>query len=66
MQVTINGEARQIPDHLNLQELLGHLNLGAERVAIERNREIIKRERWSAVQVQAGDQLEIVHLVGGG
>lgn len=66
MQVTINGEARQIPDNLSLQQLLGHLNLSAGRVAIEHNREIIKRERWPTVQIEAGDQLEIVHLVGGG
>lgn len=66
MQVTLNGDACQIPDNLNLQELLRHLKLDEKRVAIERNHEIVKRERWPGVQVEAGDQLEIVHLVGGG
>ena len=54
------------PDQLSLQELLRHLNLSEDRVAIERNREIVKRQRWPSVRVEAGDHLEIVHLVGGG
>lgn len=66
MQVVLNGEPREIPDNLSLEALVGYLQLKVERVAIERNREIIKRERWSEVQVAPGDELEIVHLVGGG
>ncbi|OFV85046.1 MAG: thiamine biosynthesis protein ThiS [Acidobacteria bacterium RIFCSPHIGHO2_02_FULL_67_57] len=66
MQVTLNGEPRELPDNLTLQELLQRLQLDADRVAVEHNREIIKRDRWATVKVQAGDQLEIVHLVGGG
>lgn len=66
MQVTINGQARQIPENLSLRELLQHLNLSEDRVAIECNQEIVRRERWPTVRVQPGDQLEIVHLVGGG
>ena len=66
MQVTLNGEPRELPDNLTLQELLQRLQLDADRVAVEHNREIIKRDRWATVKVQAGDNLEIVHLVGGG
>jgi len=66
MQVILNGEPREIPAGLTLQSLLEHLKLPQERVAIERNREIIKRGLWGSVAVQPNDQLEIVHLVGGG
>ena len=66
MQVTVNGEPRELPDNLTLQDLLQHLQLSADRVAVEHNREIIKRDRWASVRVRAGDRLEIVHLVGGG
>lgn len=66
MQVTINGELRVVPDNLTLRDLLSHLKLGEERVAVERNREIVGRQHWAAVRVQAGDELEIVHFVGGG
>lgn len=66
MRVVINGEGRDIPNNLSIEELLRHLELRMERVAVERNREIIKRERWGAVQLEEGDRLEIVHFVGGG
>ncbi len=64
--VTINGEARDLPDELTLGELLQFLKLAENRVAIEHNREIVKRDRWTRVRVVAGDRLEIVHFVGGG
>ena len=66
MQVTLNGEPRELPDGLTLQDLLQHLQLDARTVAVEHNREIVHRDRWASVRVQAGDNLEIVHLVGGG
>ncbi len=66
IETTINGETRQVPENLTLRELLRHLKLGEERVAIERNRQIVSREEWETVHVAAGDQLEIVTFVGGG
>ncbi|HEX9763873.1 MAG TPA: sulfur carrier protein ThiS [Candidatus Acidoferrales bacterium] len=64
--VFINGDQREIPENLTLKELLRFLGLKEERVAIERNRGIIKREAWEQVRVEPGDQFEIVQFVGGG
>ena len=66
MQVTINGETREIPESLNVVALLMHLGITAERVAIERNRDILPRAAWQGTSVQAGDSYEIVQFVGGG
>jgi thiamine biosynthesis protein ThiS len=66
MKITINGEAREIPESVSVVAMLAHLELAAERVAIERNREILPRARWRETIVQPGDSYEIVHLVGGG
>jgi sulfur carrier protein len=66
MNITINGEARDVPDGLNVAALLAHLGLATERVAIERNLEILPRAQWEATRVQPGDRYEIVHFVGGG
>ena len=66
MNVTINGESREIPDGLTVSALLEHIGLTAGRVAVERNREILPRDRWPATQVAPGDSYEIVHFVGGG
>ncbi len=66
MTVTINGEAREIPDGLSVVELLGHLGITADRVAIERNRDILPRAQWQGTAVETNDSYEIVHFIGGG
>jgi sulfur carrier protein len=66
MTVTINGERREIPDGLSVAALLDHLNMTRERVALERNLEILPRAQWNAALVRPNDSFEIVHFVGGG
>jgi thiazole synthase/sulfur carrier protein len=66
MDVTINGERREVPEGLTVATLLAHLGMGSDRVAIERNLDILPRVRWNETPVEAGDNLEIVHFVGGG
>lgn len=64
--IHVNGEPREIPQGLNVTELLAHLGLTANRLAIERNLEIVPRGQWGTTAVSGGDRFEIVHLVGGG
>ena len=66
MTVTINGDRREIPDGLSVAAMLDHLNMTRDRVALERNLEILPRAQWDATQVQPNDSFEIVHFVGGG
>jgi thiamine biosynthesis protein ThiS len=66
MTVTINGERREIPDNLTVAGLLVHLGMSEERVAIERNLDILPRARWRETRVQSNDTFEIVQFVGGG
>ncbi|MGB9244047.1 MAG: sulfur carrier protein ThiS [Candidatus Acidiferrales bacterium] len=66
MKITVNGEVRAIPDGLSVAALLQHLEMTAERVAIERNLDILPRAKWQETMVQPDDRFEIVHLVGGG
>jgi len=66
MRVILNGEEREIPNGLTILGLLEYLKLNPERVAIERNREVIPRAAWATVKICEGDRLEIVHFVGGG
>ncbi len=64
--LTINGEPRALPDGLTVAALVQHLGMKGDRIAIERNREIVARDRWATVVLSEGDRLEIVHFVGGG
>jgi len=66
IEITVNGELQKVPEGLDVPRLLAHLGIRAERVAIERNLQILPRARWAATQVASGDRYEIVHLVGGG
>ena len=65
-QIVVNGETRKVPEGLEVSDLISHLGLPADRVAIERNLEILPRSQWVKTAVEAGDRYEIVHLVGGG
>lgn len=66
MTVTINGERHEIPEGLTVAALLQHIGMPAERVAIERNLDILPRAHWLETKVQPNDSFEIVHFVGGG
>jgi thiamine biosynthesis protein ThiS len=66
MKVTINGESREIPEGLTVTALLEHIGMANNRVAIERNRNILPRARWQDTAVEPDDSFEIVHFVGGG
>lgn len=62
----VNGEPRQCPAETSLPELLELLGLNPRLVAVEYNGEILHRQFWADTQMQAGDRLEIVTIVGGG
>jgi sulfur carrier protein len=66
MMVKINGDPREVPDGLNVTALLDHLKMRTDRVAIERNLDILPRALWNETQLQPNDTFEIVHFVGGG
>lgn len=68
MRLQINGEVRNFdsPPPFALSTLIESLGMKADRVAIELNRDIVPRDRWSDTILNDGDQLEIVHFVGGG
>ena len=69
MKLQVNGEQREfadMPPPVTLLMLVEKLGMKADRVAVELNRDIAPRDQWSAMMLKDGDQLEIVHFVGGG
>lgn len=66
MQITVNGEPRQIAEGTSVAGLLVQLDLQPRYVAVERNLEIVPRAGHSQCTLQPGDVLEVVTLVGGG
>ena len=66
VEIVLNGEPRTVPEGFKLDGLLTHLEIPLNRVAVERNRAIVRKADWSATEIAAGDQLEVVWFVGGG
>jgi thiamine biosynthesis protein ThiS len=64
--ITVNGEARTLPASLPLADFLAESGLDTRKVAVERNEEIVPRSAYATTLLQPGDQLEIVHFIGGG
>lgn len=66
MQLYINGEIKELPLKMNLIGVLEHFSLPFERIAIELNKEVVRRKDWSKIEIAEGDRLEVIHFVGGG
>lgn len=66
VSIHVNGEHRRVAAGLTLAQLAADLGLVPEKVAVERNLEIVPRSTLGQVMVEDGDELEIVHFVGGG
>lgn len=64
--VSVNGEERQVPGGTTIADLVLLLALAPERLAIERNLEVVPRIEWDKTYLADGDRIEIVHFVGGG
>ena len=64
--ITINGEPRRVSAGLSVAGLVAELGHKPKKVAVERNLEIVPRSMHGDVMIADGDQLEIVHFVGGG
>jgi thiamine biosynthesis protein ThiS len=66
ISLTLNGEPRRVAAGSSVAELVGELGLNPQKVAVERNMEIVPRSTLAQVILSDGDILEIVHFVGGG
>jgi sulfur carrier protein len=66
LHVELNGEAKELTEETTLLSLIEQLSLAPERVAVELNRDVVRRADWPATRLNDGDHVEIVHFVGGG
>jgi thiamine biosynthesis protein ThiS len=66
LRILINGEGKECEEGISLSALIELLELQPQRIAIELNREVIRRADWKSTVLRNEDRLEIVHFVGGG
>jgi len=66
VRVNVNGEPREVEAGTTVARLVELLALAPERLAVELNREVLRRAHWPETELAEGDRVEIVHFVGGG
>jgi thiamine biosynthesis protein ThiS len=66
MRLRVNGSEREVDGSMTVRALVESLGLGGALVAVERNRVIVPRARHAETSLHDGDEIEIVHFVGGG
>ena len=67
MNIIINGDKYEnLPDGMTLANLLVHLEVPEGKIAVERNLEIVSKSAYETTSLCEGDELEIIHFIGGG
>ncbi|MBI5342569.1 MAG: sulfur carrier protein ThiS [Deltaproteobacteria bacterium] len=66
MEILVNGEPRIVGDGATVRSLLRELSLPESRVAVERNRSLVRKAEFENAALAEGDRIEIVTFVGGG
>ena len=66
MTITLNGEKKQMPDNITVLGLLEFLKIERQRVAVELNLEVVKKDVYATTPVTEGDSLEVVSFMAGG
>ena len=66
MEIRLNGKVREVAEGISIRCLLDELGLHPLRVAVQRNQDIIKRDRYEEVVLQPGDAIEVLTIMAGG
>jgi len=66
MHIQLNGASFELPDGQTVADLLVRLDLVGRRVAVELNLDIVPRSQHASTSLAEGDQVEVVHAIGGG
>lgn len=66
MQVTVNGEVRDVTPDTTIGRLLDGLGLNPKVTVVQRNDDVVSRDAYDTTLLHEGDVLELVRFVGGG
>ena len=66
IKITLNGEEREINSGLTIKDLVEELELDLEKIAVEKDLEIVNIDEFTQIIIDEGSKIEIVHFIGGG
>ncbi len=65
MNIQLNGEKIET-EATTIARLVIELGLEKRTVAVERNLEVVPKSEYADTTIEAGDRIEVVHMIGGG
>lgn len=66
MKIFLNGEEKILPQQMTVAELIAWLELDVQKIAVEKDLEIVGADRFAQTLLDEGSRVEIVHFIGGG
>jgi sulfur carrier protein len=66
VRLILNGEEKLVEGVQTIADLISRYRLNERIVIVEHNRSIVPKEAYASTCLCEGDQIEIVHFVGGG
>lgn len=66
IQLTLNGDPHSLAAGATAADLVEQLGLSGYRIAVEVNEEIVPKSQLAATPLADGDNVEVVHAIGGG
>lgn len=66
IQITVNGHEVEIEENSTIADFIKERNVTGKMFAVEKNMEIINKDRYETEQIKSGDIIEIVGFFGGG
>ena len=67
MKITVNGEEKEFDSPATVEKLVkSEVEDGYDRLAVAVNSGVVRKEKWSEIELKAGDEVEIVRPLQGG
>jgi sulfur carrier protein len=66
IKIILNGENKEVQPNILLSDLLIDLNISTDKIAVEINKNVVRKKDWHSISVNEQDKIEIIHFVGGG
>ena len=64
--ITVNKHEHEWRDGMTIQSLLEEKNFTFPRIVVKVNGKLVKKQNYSSYKIQNGDQIDAIHMIGGG
>ena len=66
IEIDLNGERKSLPEGLAVGDLFCYVGVPSGVAVVEKNGDVVEKERLAEEPVRDGDRIELIRIVGGG